>query len=102
MNYCCKKFEENTGTRNVGFEKPEPEKGNEYADKWHVNGCCGGGCYVLQDIKFCPFCGERLGWFHYHIKPSGAGYDVWRQGARGAHFTTKEEAENHVKMLQES
>ena len=27
---------------------------------WAVNGCCGGGCYVLTDIKFCPFCGTEL------------------------------------------
>ena len=27
---------------------------------WHVNGCCGGGCYVLQDIHYCPFCGTKL------------------------------------------
>lgn len=27
---------------------------------WNVNGCCGGGCYVLDDIKFCPFCGAKL------------------------------------------
>lgn len=22
-----------------------------------VRGCCGGHCYVLTDIKFCPWCG---------------------------------------------
>lgn len=27
---------------------------------WNVNGCCGGGCYVLNEIKFCPFCGTAL------------------------------------------
>jgi hypothetical protein len=27
---------------------------------WAVNGCCGGGCYVLTDVKFCPFCGTKL------------------------------------------
>lgn len=27
---------------------------------WHVSGCCGGGCYVLVDIEFCPYCGDRL------------------------------------------
>ena len=26
---------------------------------WNLNGCCGGGCYVLKDIKFCPFCGKQ-------------------------------------------
>jgi hypothetical protein len=27
---------------------------------WNVNGCCGGGCYVVQDIRHCPFCGANL------------------------------------------
>jgi len=27
---------------------------------WAVNGCCGGGCYVLPSIAFCPFCGSKL------------------------------------------
>jgi xanthine/CO dehydrogenase XdhC/CoxF family maturation factor len=28
--------------------------------QWNVPGCCGGGCNVLFDLKFCPFCGSRL------------------------------------------
>ena len=27
---------------------------------WVVNGCCGGGCYVVVGMRFCPFCGSRL------------------------------------------
>ena len=27
---------------------------------WNVNGCCGGGCFVITGMKFCPFCGARL------------------------------------------
>ena len=27
---------------------------------WSVNGCCGGGCYVVKDIAYCPFCGARI------------------------------------------
>jgi len=27
---------------------------------WAVNGCCGGGCYVLTEVRFCPFCGTKL------------------------------------------
>ena len=27
---------------------------------WNVNGCCGGGCFVIDDIKHCPFCGSEL------------------------------------------
>jgi hypothetical protein len=26
---------------------------------WNVNGCCGGGCYVLSEISHCPFCGSK-------------------------------------------
>lgn len=25
-----------------------------------IEGCCGGGCNVLTDGKFCPFCGTKL------------------------------------------
>jgi len=25
-----------------------------------INGCCGGGCYIITNIKYCPFCGEKL------------------------------------------
>jgi hypothetical protein len=27
---------------------------------WSVHGCCGGGCTVIDDMKFCPFCGTKL------------------------------------------
>lgn len=27
---------------------------------WHVNDTSGGGGCVLSDIKFCPFCGNKL------------------------------------------
>lgn len=29
-------------------------------DGWSVSGCCHGGCYVLTDLRFCPFCGTHL------------------------------------------
>jgi len=25
-----------------------------------INGCCGGGCYVISGIAFCPFCGIKI------------------------------------------
>jgi len=49
---CCEEFAENSGEPSVGIE--------EHGGKWSVNGCCGGGCYVLSEIKFCPFCGAEL------------------------------------------
>lgn len=27
---------------------------------WAIPGCCGGGCYVQQGLRFCPFCGQPL------------------------------------------
>jgi hypothetical protein len=27
---------------------------------WNINGCCGGGCYVVINMKFCPYCGAKL------------------------------------------
>ena len=29
-------------------------------DGFAIYGCCGGGCYVINGIKFCPFCGVKL------------------------------------------
>ena len=26
---------------------------------WSVNGCCGGGCHVLSNLRYCPWCGTR-------------------------------------------
>ena len=50
---CCDEFAKNTGKHNEGIEMLED-------GRWHVNGCCHGGCFVLHDIKFCPFCGTKL------------------------------------------
>lgn len=27
---------------------------------YSIPGCCGGGCYIIAGIMFCPFCGERI------------------------------------------
>lgn len=27
---------------------------------WSINGCCGGGCFIIYDFHFCPFCGLKL------------------------------------------
>ena len=27
---------------------------------WCLPGCCGGGCYVMTNMVFCPFCGQAL------------------------------------------
>ena len=64
---CCEKWNEEAGrlraTVGVGLypDSSRPAGQIEHDGKaWNVNGCCGGGCYVLQNIKFCPFCGVAV------------------------------------------
>jgi competence CoiA-like predicted nuclease len=26
----------------------------------NLNSCCGGGCYAMQGLLYCPFCGKRI------------------------------------------
>jgi len=53
-DFCCKQFRDKYADSRGGFEY------NEACEDWNVTGCCGGCCYVLIDIKFCPFCGKEL------------------------------------------
>ena len=68
-NYCCAAFAKQAG----GYQAPVgggglypsgymPEAQFEQAENgtWNINGCCGGGCYVVSDMKFCPYCGGKL------------------------------------------
>jgi len=32
----------------------------KHEESFSIDGCCGGGCYVVTEIRFCPFCGENL------------------------------------------
>mgnify|MGYP001559384963 CR=1 FL=1 len=35
----------------------------EWADEesgWSIPGCCGGGCYVMEQMIYCPFCGSEM------------------------------------------
>lgn len=52
-HFCCDEFAFFANRGPVQFEQS-----NDNA--WNVKGCCNGGCYVLSDIKFCPFCGSKL------------------------------------------
>jgi hypothetical protein len=67
--FCCDKFEKEVAEYNTpvidDFLCPTPNpKGHfeqDYEDgSWSINGCCGGGCYVITEMKFCPFCGSKL------------------------------------------
>ena len=68
--YCCKEFEKNA-TRHQPFaasglayseigDAPTGQIERDCDGEWSVNGCCGGGCYVLTNLKYCPFCGTKL------------------------------------------
>ncbi len=69
QSICCAELAKEIGEHKAlaggGFAYPpsmHPTGQIEQANdgSWNVNGCCGGGCYVLNDIKFCPFCGTKL------------------------------------------
>lgn len=67
--FCCKAFAHEVAEHNglaggeglyppelhpTGQIEPDPD------GTWNINGCCGGGCYVITGMKFCPFCGTAL------------------------------------------
>jgi len=65
-DYCCDKFEE-YATKYEGkgmsmYPMPSPvSQFNLFDDgTWGIYGCCHGGCYVVQGMKYCPFCGVKL------------------------------------------
>ena len=66
--YCCDKFAKAAGHLQapVGggslypYQLPPYAQFERDAGTWNINGCCGGGCYVVTEMKFCPFCGSSL------------------------------------------
>lgn len=46
---CCKEFEDNVS-----------ERVEVSIDGVAIEGCCGGGCFVIYEMKFCPFCGKKF------------------------------------------
>jgi hypothetical protein len=56
---CCKKFEKakyiQFGVAREDWDVDPPK----YEPGWVVLGCCF-NCYVLELIKYCPFCGTEL------------------------------------------
>jgi len=53
IKICCKKFKKQI-ERYGG--SPFEVIGNDIS----VNGCCGGGCYVITDLLYCPWCGKKF------------------------------------------
>lgn len=54
MKYCCEKFKEHTLQPRAGIELDGGGK------TWNVSGCCGGGCFVMEGIRYCPWCGVDI------------------------------------------
>ena len=66
---CCEKWAKETAHIKAmaggGFAYPEiahPSAQIEPREDgtWSINGCCGGGCYVITEVRFCPFCGASV------------------------------------------
>lgn len=70
MTHCCKEFAEQAGeltsvVAGGGLYPPamRPRAQFEPDDNektWNINGCCGGGCFVVTGMRFCPYCGKGL------------------------------------------
>lgn len=67
--FCCERFAKEAGELQApvggGMQYPSGMRPNaqfemKYDGVWAINGCCGGGCYVVDEMKFCPFCGSAL------------------------------------------
>lgn len=67
--FCCDRFAHEAGHLQAlaggGFAyppgmRPSAQFQRDSDGTWNVNGCCGGGCYVITEMRFCPFCGSKL------------------------------------------
>lgn len=61
--FCCEKFAEQAKPQIPTSAGHIPQFVCD--DGWHINGCCGGGCYVVTEMKFCPYCGTKLDSAHH-------------------------------------
>ncbi len=55
---CCDEWRELCSPEYSGGTPQGAEQLEDGA--WAVNGCCGGGCFVVTGIRYCPFCGCRV------------------------------------------
>lgn len=67
--YCCEAFAKQAGylqpPAGGGYMYPPSARPHAQFERdedgtWNINGCCGGGCYVVEDMRFCPYCGASL------------------------------------------
>ena len=69
MKHCCEAFAKDAGALlpPVGGGmyprslRPSAQfEPDDDGETWNINGCCGGGCYVVTGMRFCPYCGSEL------------------------------------------
>jgi len=69
MKYCCDEFKEQAtnlqaiaGGISLYPKSAWPKAQFECGEKgsWNVSGCCGGGCFVITGMKYCPYCGKKI------------------------------------------
>ena len=56
MIYCCDRLRDEMTVDKRGVGTPAMDHDHECM---YVQGCCGGQCYMLSDIIYCPFCGTK-------------------------------------------
>lgn len=66
MKFCCDDFRREAGrlqspvAGGMYLERPNAQFELDENGTWNINGCCGGGCYVVTNMRFCPYCGAKL------------------------------------------
>jgi len=70
--YCCERFAKSAGNYQApvggGFLYPGSARPAAQFERfkridsgpWAINGCCGGGCFVVVNMRFCPYCGTNI------------------------------------------
>lgn len=57
--WCCETFANYTRTsEGLGAGAPALHQADD--GSWNVFGCCGGNCYMVIDLRFCPWCGKEI------------------------------------------
>jgi len=79
MKYCCTKFSEKAtqldppaggGFASIPSLIPNAQFEPDEDDKtWNINGCCGGQCFVVTEMAYCPYCGSSLEEFKRVVEP---------------------------------
>lgn len=61
MTFCCTRFAQRVVIKHeISYGRKPKVIEQEKDGTWNVNGCCGGGCWVLEKIVYCPYCATKL------------------------------------------